>query len=154
MLIEINRFRLHYKIYEKLKAFAGEDKQLIQALGTDILQRVYLVSTILLNADNFKAKIKAEGLGLKEVESYLKEETNPGIKKYRSVIKEYQRKYNGEIEVGGVSQNISELFKKYLRSSTKFGKEMSKDEMTMFYWMIEAASLRVDIKKEDLDMII
>lgn len=154
MLIEINRFRLHYKIYEKLKAFASEDKQLIQALGTDILQRVELVSSILINADSFKAKIKAEGLGLKDVESYLKEETNPGIKKYRSVIKEYQRKYNGEIEVGGTSQNISELFKKYLRNSTKLGKELSKEETTMFYWMIEAANLRVDIKKEDLDMII
>ena len=90
----------------------------------------------MLNADNFKAKIKAEGLGLKEVESYLKEETNPGIKKYRSVIKEYQRKYNGEIEVGGTAQNISELFKKYLRNSTKLGKEMSKEEMIMFYWLI------------------
>ena len=31
---------------------------------------------------------------------------------------------------------------------------MPKEEIIMFYWMIEAANLRVDIKKEDLDMII
>jgi hypothetical protein len=34
------------------------------------------------------------------------------------------------------------------------GKELSKDETLMFYWIIEASNMRLDIKKEELDAII
>jgi hypothetical protein len=40
LLIEINKFRLHYKIYEKLKGFCSEEKHLISSLGNDIMKRV------------------------------------------------------------------------------------------------------------------
>jgi hypothetical protein len=67
-------------------------------LGSNILKRVDFVSSILLYTDFGKAKSKAEELGLKEVDLYLKEETNIAIKKYKSVIKEYHKKYTTEVE--------------------------------------------------------
>lgn len=40
VLIEINKFRLMFKIYEKLKKIAPEEKNLHSVLGNEILQRV------------------------------------------------------------------------------------------------------------------
>lgn len=40
ILIEINKFRLMFKIYEKLKKIAPEEKTLHSVLGNEILQRV------------------------------------------------------------------------------------------------------------------
>jgi hypothetical protein len=77
-----------------------------------------------------------------------------GIKKYKSVIKEYQKKYTAEIEpTNGLQYNPSELFKKFL-SSWPLGKDLGKDELLMIYWMNEAVHMRADVKKEDLDAII
>lgn len=98
LLIEINKFRLHYKIYEKLKNYAVDDKQLLASLGSNILKRVDFVASILLNPDLAKAKAKAEELHMKELDLYLREDSNVSIKKYKSVIKEYQKKYTSEIE--------------------------------------------------------
>ena len=58
LLIEINKFRLYYKIYEKIKNYSGEDKALLTSLGSNILKRVDFVATILLNNDISKAKGK------------------------------------------------------------------------------------------------
>jgi hypothetical protein len=154
LLIEINKFRLYYKIYEKIKTFAGEDKQLLASLGNNILKRVDFIACILLNNDISKAKGKGEELGMKDLELYLREETNVGIKKYKSVIKEYQKKYTSEIEqANGVQYNVLELFKKHL-SGLPSGKECSKEEVLMLYWMNEATQMRAEVKKEDLDAII
>lgn len=60
LLVEINKFRLYYKIYEKLKAHSTEDKQLLASLGSNILKRVEFVASILLNSDLAKAKAKGE----------------------------------------------------------------------------------------------
>lgn len=69
------------------------------------------------------------------------------IKKYKSVIKEYQKKYTAEIEAEPHSyHNTSELLKKFA-TYNRFNKELSKEEILMAYWILEAASLRSDIKK-------
>ncbi len=73
LLVEINKFRLYYKIYEKLKTIAKDDKPLLSALGNNILKRVDFIAALLLGNDLTKAKIKAEELGLKEAELYLRE---------------------------------------------------------------------------------
>ena len=57
-LIEINKFRLYYKIYEKIKSCSAEDKALLSSLGSNILKRVDFVAAILLNNDISKAKGK------------------------------------------------------------------------------------------------
>jgi hypothetical protein len=76
------------------------------------------------------------------------------IKKYKSVIKEYQKKYNAEIESSsGIHYNTPELLKRFLASWTQ-GKESSKEETLMAYWMLEAVNLRAEVKKEELDVII
>ena len=40
ILIEINKFRLMFKIYEKLKKMASEEKNLHSVLGAEILKMV------------------------------------------------------------------------------------------------------------------
>lgn len=73
LLVEINKFRLYYKIYEKLKAHTVEDKQLMASLGGNILKRVDFVASILLNSDLSKAKLKGEELHMKDLDLYLRE---------------------------------------------------------------------------------
>ena len=56
-------------------------------MGSEILKKVELVADVILNSRDESTKKKAEKLGIKEIENYTKEETNPGIKKYVAVIK-------------------------------------------------------------------
>lgn len=42
-----------------------------------------------------------------EVESYLREETNPSIRKYKAVVTEYHKKYNREISNKPLGRQIS-----------------------------------------------
>lgn len=72
----------------------GEDKTILHCLANHILRKVDLVYSLLLSSDSSKVKSISEELGLKDVDLYLREDTNMGIKKYRSVIKEYHKKYN------------------------------------------------------------
>lgn len=153
LLIEINKFRLYYKIYEKLKVFASEDKPLLASLASNILKRVDFVAVILLNNDPAKARAKGEEVGMKDLDLYLREESNVGIKKYKSVIKEYQKKYSAELEASsGAHYNTAELLKRFLAG--RVGKESSKEEALMVYWMAEAVQMRAEVKKEELDAII
>ena len=92
-------------------------------------------------------------MGLKEAELYLKEEANPGIKKYKSVIKEYQKKYSSEVTSSGSSSGLSELFRKFM-TPARVGKECPKDEAMMNYWIVEAMTMGAEVKKEELDAII
>jgi len=65
------------------------------------------VSDIILKGQGDSGKKKAEKLGIKDVESYTREESNVGIKKYVAVIKEYQRKYKTEVETPSTSTFMS-----------------------------------------------
>lgn len=49
--------------------------------------------------------------------------------------------------------NSNEFLKRYL-AAVRLNKDLTKDEMIMLYWIIEAVNLRIDIKKEELDKII
>jgi len=66
-------------------------------LANHILKKVDIVYSLLLSTDTNRVKSIAEDLGLKEIDLYLREDSNMGIKKYRSVIKEYHKKYNFEL---------------------------------------------------------
>jgi hypothetical protein len=59
----------------------------LNALGTDILTRVHDIVDILLNPVSDNSNKKAHLIGLKELDSYLREETNSSIQKYISVVK-------------------------------------------------------------------
>lgn len=95
LVIEINTFRLIYKILEKLRKCEPQSKELMQYLGSEVLKRVKCLKTFCCDGDeNGNNKVKL-GLfyGVKEAESYLNELKNPSIKKYKSVVKEYFKKY-------------------------------------------------------------
>ena len=49
--------------------------------------------------------------------------------------------------------NSNEFLKRYL-AAVRLNKDLTKDEIIMLYWIIEAVNLRIDIKKEELDKII
>jgi hypothetical protein len=59
----------------------------LNALGADIITRVHDIVDILLNPVSDNSNKKAQLMGLKELDSYLREETNSSIKKYISVVK-------------------------------------------------------------------
>ena len=65
IIVEINRFRLAFKIYEKLKELAPEEEGLMEALGSDIDKQVRSISQIILEPNIAKGKAKGEALGLK-----------------------------------------------------------------------------------------
>lgn len=95
LVIEINTFRLIYKILEKLRKCEPQSKELMQYLGSEVLKRVKCLKTFCCDGDeNGSSKVKL-GLfyGVKEAENYLNELKNPSIKKYKSVVKEYFKKY-------------------------------------------------------------
>lgn len=72
-------------------------------LGAEVLKRVRSLKAFCCD-DEQSSKIKL-GLfyGVKEPESYLNELKNPSIKKYKSVVKEYFKKYNSEIKMDDMS---------------------------------------------------
>ena len=80
---------------------------------------------------------------------------NPGIKKYIAVIKEYQKKYNNEVEVPTTSNflNCNQLLRKYLNVE-RVNKKISKQENLLYYWTYELLCMSSNIKKEELDGII
>lgn len=82
-----------FKIYEKLKKIAPEEKTIHSVLGVDILKKVENVADIILKSKEESSKKKAEQLGIKELVNYTNEQINVGIKKYIAVVKEYQKKY-------------------------------------------------------------
>ena len=86
-LLEINRFRLIYKIFEKIKNITSEEKSLLNCLGNEILKRINRLMDIISTPSSPKSKEHIEKLGFQEVETYLNETINSGIKKYKSVIK-------------------------------------------------------------------
>ena len=155
VLIEINKFRLMFKIYEKLKKMNFDQKTLQSVLGNEILKRVEFVADLILRGNEENSKKKAEKLGLKELGSYSNEECNSGIKKYVAVIKEYQRKYKNEVEVQADStfMSLQNCLKEFLIGD-KVHKEISKEENMLFYWMYEVLRMSPTVRKDELDSII
>ena len=134
---------------------APEEKSIHSVLGGEILKRVESVSDIILRGKEESSKKKAEKLGIKELESYTKEESNLGIKKYVAVIKEYQKKYRSEVEVPTTSSATSYVstLKGFL-GAEKIKKEMSKEENLLYYWVYEMIGMSPTVKKDELDSII
>lgn len=94
-------------------------------------------------------------MGIKELESYTNEQSNPGIKKYIAVIKEYQRKYKKEVEIPTTSNlmSLNNSLKTFL-TSDKINENLSKEENLLYYWIYETMNLSPTVKKDELDSII
>lgn len=113
------------------------------------------MSDIILKGQGDSGKKKAEKLGIKDVESYTREESNVGIKKYVAVIKEYQRKYKTEVETPSTStfMSLNTALKAFL-TVDKVNKELSKEESLLYNWAYEVLVMSPTIKKDELDSII
>ena len=65
ILVEINKFRLLFKIYEKLKKMNLDEKNLQSILGNEILKRVEFVADLILRGNEESSKKKAEKIGMR-----------------------------------------------------------------------------------------
>jgi hypothetical protein len=68
-------------------------KSLIQALSNEVLDRVIFIRNV-ATATNQKGDV----LDLKETDKYFNDLINPAIKKYRTVIQEYYKKYTATLK--------------------------------------------------------
>ena len=69
----------------------------MQALGSDIQKQVGSIAEIVLNPESSLGRTKGKALGLKELEHYMNDKLNKGIRKYRKVMSEYKSKYSGAV---------------------------------------------------------
>jgi hypothetical protein len=87
---EINTFRLIYKLMEKVKRNMPREEVLVGLLGNEVIRKVTALRNCFQNGVN--------EYGLSMIESYMNERSNQSIKKYKSVVMEYFKKYTSEIE--------------------------------------------------------
>lgn len=86
-------------------------------------------------------------------QKYFDEKVNPSIRKYKSVIREYFKKYTDEIKVvGGSKVDLKKSFQEFLQKKGSCLKD--DDELLMGYWMIEFLKVSKDTPKDQLDAII
>ncbi len=115
-----------------------------------MLRRVKKLKSFTCDIDeNGKAKAALE-YGIKEADSYLDEMKNASIKKYKSVVKEYYKKYTSEVKFDERTPNINcpEAIKQFLmKNKTRLSESISQDELTYLHWMVEFVQLRRDVKK-------
>jgi hypothetical protein len=91
-----------------------------------------------------------------DVKNYLNEASNASIKKYKSVVKDYHRKYCAEIALSaqGRQMPVKGMMRECLTRGGLLKERMSAEESVMFYWMIEFVGLEKDAKKDYLDGVI
>ena len=54
-----------------------------------------------------------KGIGINMAELYLNEKTNPSVKKYKSVVSEYFKKYSSEIKEQPNQQKLEQLYSEF-----------------------------------------
>lgn len=146
---EINTFRLIYKIMDKLKKMYNGETELIRTLGQEVIRRVTELKTF---CDDGKDK---QGYGLSMVESYLNERANPTVKKYKSVISEYYKKYTSEIPEKPYQYKWDRVTSEMLAFMSKSIPQMeSEEDFLICYWMVELSLVSKETSKEKLDAII
>ena len=88
-------FRIYYKTLQKLQDNKEVPENLKNILGNETIRRVTLLKKLVcsgeMNVNN--------QFSLVEVDSYLNPLQNPDIKKYKSVIDEYFKRYTSEIKM-------------------------------------------------------
>lgn len=75
--------------------------------------------------------------GINLPEKYFDEKQNPNIKKYKSVVGEYFKKYTSEIKTDSIPQTftLKEELKTFLMKRS--GSFVSEDELMIGYWGAE-----------------
>ncbi len=107
LINEINTFRLLYKIYEKLRKYLKDEKELLNVVGNEVLRRVNNLMSVVAPEKENQSAMRGEDFGLTDIQQYLNEEVNSSIKKYRAVVKEYHKKYTQEITIRALGRQIS-----------------------------------------------
>lgn len=103
----------------------------------------------LINPDKENSHPGSPDYGIAEAQSYLKEETNPSIKKYKSVVKEYHKKYHKEMTNKPLGRQVStkSLMKEVLSKGEMLKEDLSSEENTMLFWMIEFIRMDKNVTK-------
>lgn len=82
------------------------------------------------------------------VEGYFNERTNPSVKKYKSVVTEYFKKYTSEIKEQSYQPKTEQLFidlKKFMQRNIE---NMGSDEdLLICYWMVELSGITRETSK-------
>ena len=107
LILEINKFRLLFKIWERMKKHASEEKEVMNCIGNDVLKRVNNLMSVLHPDKENVGSCPTSDLRLGEAQAYLSEETNSGVKKYKAVVKEYHKKYHQEISTAPMGRQMS-----------------------------------------------
>ena len=91
---------------------------------------------------------KRDYYDLKDVDGYLSEGKNPSIKKYKSVISEYYRKYTTELKPTPLDKPtiLADAIKTYLKK-INLSSLNADDDLTMLYWMVEYVVLPKEPKR-------
>ena len=129
LILEINTFRLLFKIYEKIKKYLLDERQLASLIGNEVIKRVTNIMSIVCPDKENPLGYKGEEIGLLDIKLYLNEETNPSIKKYKTVVQQYFRKYNSEIKIQamGRQSDLKQMIRNFLRNGRVIGDKSSVD---------------------------
>ena len=129
----------------------------MNCIGNEVLRRVSgLMGVLCPDKENQGSNAGSSELGLAELGQYLSEEANSSIKKYKSVVKEYYKKYNQEITTAPLGRQVTaqQVIKEALKRGGLLKSDTTQEAMVMVFWMVEFVSLRPDVRKEHLDRII
>lgn len=86
-----------------------------------------------------------------EPDKYFSETTNPGFKKYRTVVAEYHRKYNEELKK---DSSITGSMDRKLKDLVKSLKTFQNRQLLWIHWMVEYLLMPKEIKKNYIESII
>ena len=79
----------------------------MSCIGNEVLRRVNgLMGVLFPDKENQVINVPG-GLGLTETAQYLNEGINNSIKKYKSVVKEYHKKYHQEITTAPLGRQVT-----------------------------------------------
>ena len=118
-------------------------------LGNETIRRVTLLKKLVCSRD-LSTNVP---FSLDDGEYYLNPLQNPEIKKYKSVIEEYFKRYTSEIKMQVLDNKASpaELIKDYL---SKIPEEVVKKDTLLAHWLYNLTEITSEDSKTKLESII
>lgn len=124
-------------------------EKLKNILGNETIRRVTLLKKLICASD-FNVNNQ---FYLDEVEAYLNPVQNPDIKKYKSVIEEYFKRYTSDIKMQVLDTKASpcQIIKEYLVGMSE---ESVKKNTLLTHWLVNLTEVSSKDSKSKLEAII
>jgi hypothetical protein len=124
-------------------------EKLKNILGNETIRRVTMLKKLVCSSD----LAANQQYSLEEIDSYLNPIYNPEIKKYKSVVDEYFKRYTNEIKMEVLDTNASPsaLIKDYLCTS---GPELIKKDALLAHWLLNLTEVSAKDSKSKLESVI